>query len=323
MSLHLPPPPAAPVPAPAFGADPVTALDNAVWALAALIATLRETSTAPLADILAADPLRTAVLEAVGLVESNHDGGFIPHPSLRFGRPLGEAKLSMLRQAVSAAAQDGKDAAGAGWAGHDDEVLLGHGRASAVVGRMLATKIVPGLAGLADRLDVPGSRILDVGTGVAAIAIVLARAFPRAQVDGIDILERVLELAQAEVASAGDVAGRVSLRHLDASELAEQSSYDLIWVPAPFLTEAALTAALPRAIDALRPGGWIVVAANPVPGDALPAAVGRWTAALHHGSAIDTDRVAEAVAESGLEETRRVPTVTGGPVLLAARRPTR
>ena len=158
---------------------------------------------------------------------------------------------------------------------------------------------------------------------MAAIAVTLAREFPRAHVVGIDVLDRALDLARAELASATDVAGRVSLRQLDLADLTEQASYDLIWLPAPFLAEAALSAGLPRAIDALVPGGWIVVATNPALEDALLLAVGRWTAALINGNAYDTGRMAESLTASGLQEMRTFPIVRGGPVLLAARRPER
>lgn len=91
------------------------------------------------------------------------------------------ARLGSLRQAVAAAAREGNDRANEGWAGQDEEVLPNQGRASAATGHALATKIVPQLTGLADRLDAEGARVLDVGTGVAALAVALAQAFPRAQ----------------------------------------------------------------------------------------------------------------------------------------------
>ena len=320
MSSHPPSPAARPGSTLGLGEDPATALEAASWALAAMIGTMRDALTAPLADVLAAAPQRTAVLEAVGLVQRNHDG-FTLHPSLRPGEPLAEAKLNSLLQACSVAAHDGNGVVSGGWGRHDDEVLLRHGRGSAAAGRALATKIVPRLTGLADRLNAEGSRILDVGTGVGAIAVALAREFPRAHVVGIDILERALDLARAETARAADVADRVSLRHLDVADLTEPGSYDLIWLPAPFLAEAALSAGLPRVIDAVVPGGWIVAGTNPPSEDALLRAVGRWTAVLHNGNAYDTNRMAASLTASGLQEMQRFPTVTGGPVLLAARRP--
>jgi protein-L-isoaspartate O-methyltransferase len=302
------------------GEDPVSTLEAAAWALAALISTLRDGRTAPLADVLAAAPLRTAVLEAARLVARDAEGLTVP-PSLLLGAPFAEAKLSSLRQAAAAAARDRDSVPNQGWALQDDEVLLSQGRASAGTARALATKIVPELTGLAGRLEAAGSRILDIGTGVAAIAITLARAFPRSQVVGIDVLERALNLARAELDDATDVAGRVSLRQLDLADLTEQAGYDLVWLPAPFLSEAALSAGLPRAIDAVRPGGWIIVATNPVPEDPLLLAIGRWTAALNHGSACATDWMTASLTASGLREMRIFPVVRGGPVLLAARRP--
>ncbi|MEU4408938.1 methyltransferase domain-containing protein [Streptosporangium sp. NPDC023963] len=127
-------------------------------------------------------------------------------------------------------------------------------------GHALATRVVPRLAGLFDSLDAAGSRILDVGTGVAAIAVALAREFPRAHVLGIDMLDRVLDLARIETAKAGEAGERVSPRRLDVAEVTEHSAFD-------------------------------------------------------------TDRMAEALTSSGLQEVQRFPTVTGGPVLVAARRP--
>ncbi|MFC6083260.1 class I SAM-dependent methyltransferase [Sphaerisporangium aureirubrum] len=305
-----------------LGDDPVAVLEAASWALAAMVGTMRDALTTPLADVLAAAPERTAVLEAAGLLETTPDGP-TPHPALLHGtgaaRSAVEAKLSSLRQAVSAAAND-PDRAQAGWAGQSDEVLLNQGRASAATGRALATKIVPQLPGLTGLLDTPGARILDIGTGVAALALTLAQAFPNAHVLGIDILDRVLDLARAELATAGDAAARVSLRHLDVADLTGRETYDLIWLPAPFLPEAALTEALPRLIDALRPGGWLVAGTNPGSHDPLLQAVARWTAVLNGGNSYDTARMAEALESSGLREPRHFPTVPGGPVLVAARR---
>jgi SAM-dependent methyltransferase len=308
-----------------LGDDPAAILEATSWALAAMVGTMRDALTAPLTDVLAANPQRTAVLEAVGLVR-RHEAGFIPHTSLVYAdgptaHSAVAARLSSLRQALSAAAEGTSDAAGGGWAQQDDEVLLNQGRASAGTGRAIATKVVPQLPGLAERLDNEGSRILDVGTGVAALALALVREFPQAEVVGVDILERVLDLARKEMAEAEPAAaGRVSLRRLDVGEMTEQAAYDLVWLPAPFLTEAALNAAIPRLIDALRPGGWIVVGTNPAAPDPLRRVVAGWAAVHNGGNSYDTDRMAETLTASGLEDVRRFPTVQGGPVLVAARR---
>lgn len=306
--------------------DPVAVLDATTWALAALVGTLGDAIATPLSDVLAADPARTAVLEAAGLVRRGEDGALTLHPSLVYqdeptARSAVAARLSSLRQAVAAAAQDPAGVPGGGWAEQDDAVLLNQGRASAMTGRALATKLVPALPGLAERFGEDGGRILDVGTGVAALAVALAQELPRAEVVGVDVLERALGLARKELAAAApDVAERVSLRHLDVAELTEQAAYDLVWLPAPFLSEAALTSAVPRIADALRPGGWVVVGTNPAVPGPLRQAVAGWHAVRNGGNSYDTDRTADALTAAGLTETRRFPTMPGGPVLVAARR---
>ncbi|MEV4475301.1 class I SAM-dependent methyltransferase [Nonomuraea sp. NPDC049504] len=301
--------------------DPSATLEAATWALAALIATLDEAATKPLAEVLAADPQRTAVLEAAGLAQRDGDTLTL-HPAYQYAdgpsyRSSAQARLSSLRQAVAAAAGESGTA---GWADHDDEVLRNQGRASAGTGRALATKVVPALPGLAARLAEPGSRILDVGTGIAALALALAEAFPEAEVVGIDIMERVLRLAREELATAGPAADRITLRHMDVAAVSDQAVYDLIWLPAPFLSEPTLTQALPRLIEALKPGAWLVVGTNPAPADGLRRAVAGWQSVRNGGNTYDADRTTEALTTYGLKDQQRFPTVPGGPVLVAARR---
>ncbi|MFF4902793.1 class I SAM-dependent methyltransferase [Streptomyces sp. NPDC001068] len=309
-----------------LGDDPVAVLDAAVWAMAAFVSTQRQALSEPLEDVLRRDSQRTAVLESVGLVRRGPDG-YVTHPSL--GRPDAatarsavEAKLSSLRQAVSAAADT--DTSEGGWGAQSDEVLLNQGRASAATGRALAGKIVPRLTGCAESLAAEGSRVLDVGTGVGALALALAEAFPGARVEGIDVLERALDLGRTELAAANPVvADRVLLRLRNAADVSEKKTYQLIWLPAPFLSEEALRAALPRLAEALAPGAWLVAGTNPVPEDALRRSVGRWTAVRGGGNSFDTVRMGEELAALGLVESHTFPTVPGGPVLVAVRRPER
>ncbi|MEU1268531.1 class I SAM-dependent methyltransferase [Streptomyces sp. NPDC005799] len=322
--------PAVPSTGPALplGENPVAVLEASVWAMAAVVSVQRQALTEPLADVLLRDPWRTEVLESVGLVHRGPDG-FVVHPSL--DRPDAatahssvEAKLSSLRQAVSAAASEEAGTPEGGWGAQSDEVLLGQGRASAATGRALAGKIVPRLAGCAERLAVEGSRVLDVGTGVGALALALAEGFPQARVEGIDVLERALRLGRGELAAADPaVAARVSLILRDAVDVSEKEAYDLVWLPAPFLPEEALRTALPRLVEALAPGAWLVTGTNPLAEDALRRSVGRWTAVRGGGNSFDTARMTEELASLGLVGTDTFPTVPGGPVLVAARRPER
>ncbi|MFD4874499.1 methyltransferase domain-containing protein [Streptomyces sp. NPDC058420] len=190
-------------------------------ALAAVVATLRETGASSLEEALAADPARTAVLAAAGFVRRDGEK-VIAAPVSQLGPAssnMASARLSSMRQAVAAAS--GK--AVTGWDAQSDNVLLDQGRASAGTGHALATRLMPSLPGLADRLATAGSRVLDIGTGTGALALALAQDLSNVHVTGIDSLERAIRLAGQEMGKAEPgSADRVELRHQDAVDLRER-----------------------------------------------------------------------------------------------------
>ncbi|MBB2913680.1 SAM-dependent methyltransferase [Streptosporangium becharense] len=118
---------------------------------------------------------------------------------------------------------------------------------------------LPGaLAGVAD-LDAvlarPGARVVDVGCGGGWSTVALARAYPQASVEGVDIDRPSIELAERNAKEAGV---RVGFRHGDADSL-EEDAYDVVFafeclhdMPRPVDTLAA-------ARRAIRPGGTVVV----------------------------------------------------------------
>ena len=115
-------------------------------------------------------------------------------------------------------------------------------------------------------------RLLDVGTGVAALALEAATQRPSLRIVGIDIWEPALAMARANVA-ASPHAARVQLRTQDVTGLDEVAAYTLAWLPAPFLTRAVAEAALDRLAAALAPGGYLAVGLYLPPADAVAAAL--------------------------------------------------
>ena len=83
-------------------------------------------------------------------------------------RRLGESIASAMGQAIEAAKGSAVDS---GW-NADDDTLVAQGRASAAAGRLLPTTVASQLIGLSERLAQPGAAMLDVGTGVAELAVV-------------------------------------------------------------------------------------------------------------------------------------------------------
>jgi len=132
---------------------------------------------------------------------------------------------------------------------HSDPVLLqAQGSASAVVATLLRE------LGIAQ----PGSRILDVGTGVAGLATALCRLLPDATVVGIDPWIPALELARRNVADAG-LDARVTLVEATVQDFEDRDGFDLAWLPSFFVPRAVLDDAVGRIHGLLRTGGRIVV----------------------------------------------------------------
>lgn len=85
---------------------------------------------------------------------------------------------------------------------------------------------------------------LDLCTGSGCLAIVMAHAFPQAQVDALDISADALQVAERNVADY-DLAERIRLLHSDLYSAVPGQRYDLIISNPPYVTQAAMQA-LPR-----------------------------------------------------------------------------
>jgi SAM-dependent methyltransferase len=120
----------------------------------------------------------------------------------------------------------------------------------------------------------PPGRVLDLGTGTGAAALVLARRFPQAEVVGVDLSEAMLAEARRKVPP--EAAGRVRFERADASALQfADGSFDLVSLAnmIPFFEELARVVA---------PGGSVLFGfsggpATPiyVPTERLRAELGR------------------------------------------------
>jgi precorrin-6B methylase 2 len=143
------------------------------------------------------------------------------------------------------------------WSYMDEGILEGAGAMSAGFVGPLANVLLPGLEGAMDRLSTPGATFLDVGVGVAGLAIAFAKRWPAARVVGIDCWQPSLKLARENVAQAGLV-DRIDLREQRAEDLTDDRTFDLAWIPALFMPRRAVKPACERILHALRPGSWIL-----------------------------------------------------------------
>jgi SAM-dependent methyltransferase len=202
-----------------------------------------------------------------------------------------------------------------GWSHTDPTILQTQGDMSGSLPGMFKTMLIPTMGDLAQRLEGEGGRFLDVGVGVAALAIGMCRAYPRLQVVGVDVHEPALALARANVVREG-LDQRLELRNEAVEALRDEAAFDLAWVPSFFLRPGSLPAVVTRVRAAIKPGGWLLLAAICRGIDPEPrrgAALGL-VADVVGGTAYSVDEVEGALREAGFAEVRRAP---GPPMAIA------
>jgi SAM-dependent methyltransferase len=285
----------------------IAAWDQAAWSLAAL------------ALVAAGDgsPDRTAaarqLLTACGITA-------VP------GRPEPQGDTPTSQQIANQAAAPLHQAAALAsgrtinWSDQSDEALLAQGQASAYGAPAFAHLVLPAMGDLGRRLAAPGARMLDVGTGVGAMAIAFAQVFPQLHVLGIDVLDRPLALARQNI-GASDVAGRVTVRKQDVASFTDDTGFDLAFLPAPFVPRDAVLAGLPRIAAALRPGGWVFVARGKFDGTPAENALTRLKTLVYGGTPLDEAEASDLFRSAGLTSVQPVPTPDGAPGITIGQKP--
>ena len=149
-------------------------------------------------------------------------------------------------------------------------------------------------------------RFLDVGTGVAAMALEAAETCPALHVVGLDILPAALTLARANVA-ASPHAARIEIREQNVTVLAEANSYTLIWLPLPFLALPIAHAAMDRLVPALSPNGYLVAGFYPLPPNRVQAEIAALRMVRSGGHVWDGAALAQELHDRGLLDVEICP----------------
>ena len=85
---------------------------------------------------------------------------------------------------------------------------------------------LPAMPDVVQRLE-HGGRMLDVGCGTGVVPILIAKAYPQAQVTGLDLDARSIEIARGYAAQAG-LGDRVRFVQGSADDLSGEAGYDFI-----------------------------------------------------------------------------------------------
>jgi precorrin-6B methylase 2 len=185
-------------------------------------------------------------------------------------------------------------------------VMQAAGDATARFPHVLATLIAPKLDGLVQRLSSPGAAFLDIGVGVAALSIQMARTWPELRVVGVDVWAPALALARENVRAAG-FDGRIELRHASGQSILDEDAFDLAWIPSLFVPESALPELLRRVHRSLRAGGWLLFPMLKASTDPLTSSVTRLRTAFWGGSLASMDEIEQVFAACGFTDVRRLP----------------
>ncbi|GAC1610943.1 MAG: hypothetical protein NVS3B26_20650 [Mycobacteriales bacterium] len=242
------------------------------------------------------------------------DAAKLPLPTGDIAMIFGRALRSQLAQMLAVV----DPAATVAWAELDDKTLLAQGRGSgANIGAVLAPN-GPVPPEMRARLSQPDAVFLDVGTGVGAICVAMCRSWPNLRCVGLDMASRPLSLAERATAEAG-VANRVDLVQQDIGDLHDLAAFDAVWLPLVLIGTDVAARALRNAVNALRPGGWILVGVNEQPADDMQRALTGFRAAAVGGSTAFRDDVLEWLAQAGVTDISDVHPPSGGTCLVGRR----
>jgi precorrin-6B methylase 2 len=213
---------------------------------------------------------------------------------------------TMLRQAIDLIDDPVRPG---GWYYTDPQILQGQGASSVIIAQLIAGAGISG----------NDARILDIGTGVGALAVAFCRTFPDSTVVGIDTWELSLELARQNVAKAG-LGARITLRATAIDAFEDDDGFDLVWMPAIFLSSAILEDAVAHAVAAMRPGAHMVLGRYAGPEDPVAGALGDLRTIRSGGTLLNASDTRALLEGAGLVDVHDVDRNWPAPIELTAGR---
>lgn len=192
-----------------------------------------------------------------------------------------------------------------GWSHKDDAIIEAQGTLT----RHWTTRALPKLKflpGLVPQLEAPGAALLDVGAGAAGLSIALCRQFPRLSAVALEPAPHPAQIGERHVQQAG-LADRIEIRRERVESLQEDKAFDLAFLPQMFLPDAIIEEAVQRIYRALKPGGWLLVAALSHEGSGTVSAVNRLKNLLWGGNTRDMAQIKPLLESAGFDPVIRAP----------------
>jgi Methyltransferase domain/Rv2258c-like winged HTH domain len=194
-----------------------------------------------------------------------HDEALLDATSLNYVAPVGKFLVASLRpiDAVLAAFRTGD---GVPYADYGSDMHEGQAEFTRpLFENLLGSEWFPAIHEVHERLQAdPPARVADVACGQGFSTIAIARAYPKVQVDGIDLDEASIASAEENLAGSG-VEDRVSFHNRDAADPALQGRYDLVYIHEALHDMSYPVDVLRACRDLLAEGGSVVVGDERVP----------------------------------------------------------
>ena len=188
---------------------------------------------------------------------AGHREVLVDELSLAHMTPFVRAIVGSMRMlpAIMAAFTDG---GGVAWADYGDDLREGQAAGNRPQFHHLMADWLSQIPDVHARLSARGARIADVACGEGWSTIAIARAYPNARVDGIDLDEPAIEQARRNAAET-EVADRVAFHAGDAADPALEGAFDLVTVFEAVHDMSQPVAVLGAARRLLAPGGTLIV----------------------------------------------------------------
>jgi SAM-dependent methyltransferase len=159
-----------------------------------------------------------------------HDEALLDETSLNYVAPFGKLLVACVRpiDALLAAYRTGD---GVPYADYGADLHEGQAEFTRpIFEHLLGSEWFPAIPEVHERLRAdPPARVADVACGQGFSTMAIARAYPKAQVDGIDLDEASIAAARENLAGSG-VEDRVTFHNRDAADPKLRGQYDLVYI---------------------------------------------------------------------------------------------
>jgi 2-polyprenyl-3-methyl-5-hydroxy-6-metoxy-1,4-benzoquinol methylase len=159
-----------------------------------------------------------------------HDEALLSETSLNFVAPMAQALVACMRP-IDALQEAFRTGGGVPYAEYGADLHEGQARFTRpMFDNLLTTEWLPASPPVHERLLAdPPARVADVACGLGRSTLSIARAYPKVQVDGIDLDEGSIARARELLPGSG-LEDRVTFYHADAADSGFSERYDLVTI---------------------------------------------------------------------------------------------